>query len=421
MAQKKHTTDLMELLLQCVAKPDPMLSMLEWLCAQLMEAEVNQQLRAGKSERTNGRCGYRSGYRPRRLDTRMGTMYLMVPKVRQGGYIPFFVTERKRSEAALIQVVQEAFVQGVSTRKMEKLAKRLGIENLSRSQVSEMTKGLNEQVNEFRQRSLSGSVYPVLWVDALYEKVRIDGRIVSVAVLVVCGVDQTGHRDIIAVEPMPEESEDSYTILFRALKERGLVTPRLVISDAHTGLTAAIRKSFPGASWQRCKVHFMRNILAHVPQKEKKSFAAILKEIWLAPSEKLARKRAVDLAVDVIARAQPDFGQKAAHFRDGEFLPRRKRDKVLDREPLEAHGLLKGVGNAAAGALRDGKPRDVLAVQKDLALRRREDARDDLGERRFPAPVGSRDRDERLVHGKRDVVQDLFVGVAVGGDKTDMP
>ena len=295
MAQKKHTTDLMELLLQCVAKPDPMLSMLEWLCAQLMEAEVNQQLRAGKSERTNGRCGYRSGYRPRRLDTRMGTMYLMVPKVRQGGYIPFFVTERKRSEAALIQVVQEAFVQGVSTRKMEKLAKCLGIENLSRSQVSEMTKGLNEQVNEFRQRSLSGSVYPVLWVDALYEKVRIDGRIVSVAVLVVCGVDQTGHRDIIAVEPMPEESEDSYTILFRALKERGLVTPRLVISDAHTGLTAAIRKSFPGASWQRCKVHFMRNILAHVPQKEKKSFAAILKEIWLAPSEKLARKRAVDL------------------------------------------------------------------------------------------------------------------------------
>ena len=295
MAQKKHTTDLMELLLQCVAQPDPRLSMLEWLCTQLMEAEVNQQLRAGKSERTDGRCGYRSGYRPRRLDTRMGTMYLMVPKVRQGGYIPFFVTERKRSEAALIQVVQEAFIQGVSTRKMEKLAKRLGIENLSRSQVSEMTKGLNEQVNEFRQRSLSGSVYPVLWVDALYEKVRIDGRIVSVAVLVVCGVDQTGHRDIIAVEPMPEESEDSYTILFRALKERGLVTPRLVISDAHTGLTAAIRKSFPGACWQRCKVHFMRNILAHVPQKEKKSFAAILKEIWLAPSEKLARKRAVDL------------------------------------------------------------------------------------------------------------------------------
>ena len=120
MAHKNHTTDLTELLLKCVAQPDPMLSMLEWLCSQLMEAEVDQQLGAEKSQRTDGRSGNRSGYRPRRLDTRMGTMYLMVPKVRQGGYIPFFVTEHKRSEAALIQVVQEAFVQGVSTRKKER-------------------------------------------------------------------------------------------------------------------------------------------------------------------------------------------------------------------------------------------------------------------------------------------------------------
>ena len=295
MAHKNHTTDLTELLLKCVAQPDPMLSMLEWLCSQLMEAEVDQQLGAEKSQRTDGRNGYRSGYRPRRLDTRMGTMYLMVPKVRQGGYIPFFVTERKRSEAALIQVVQEAFVQGVSTRKMEKLAQSLGIENLSRSQVSEMTKGLNEQVQEFRDRSLAESVYPVLWVDALYEKVRVNGRIVSMAVLVVCGVDENGRRDIIAVEPMAEESEDSYRTLFENLKERGMVTPKLVISDAHAGLTAAIRKSFSGASWQRCKVHFMRNILAHIPQRDKKAFAAVLKEIWLAPSAEAARKRANDL------------------------------------------------------------------------------------------------------------------------------
>lgn len=180
MAHKKNNTNLTELLLQCVTQPDPML---EWLCTQLMETEVDQQLGAEKSQRTDGRSGYRSGYRPRRLDTRMGTMYLMVPKVRQGGYIPFFVTERKRSEAALIQVVQEAFVQGVSTRKMEKLAQSLGIENLSSSQVSEMTKGLNEQVNEFRNRTLSNTVYPILWVDALYEKVRVDGRIVSMAVV----------------------------------------------------------------------------------------------------------------------------------------------------------------------------------------------------------------------------------------------
>ena len=295
MARKNHTINLTELLLQCMSQPDPMLSMLEWLCSQLMEAEVSQQLGAEKSERSGRRNGYRCGYRPRRLDTRMDTMYLMVPKVRQGGYIPFFVTERKRSEAALIQVVQEAFVQGVSTRKMEKLARSLGIENLSRSQVSEMTKGLNEQVDSFRNRSLSQHLYPVLWVDALYEKVRIDGRIVNMAVLVVCGVDEHGQRDILAVEPMLEESEDTYLLLFRGLQERGLCTPHLVISDAHSGLVAAIRKGFPGASWQRCKVHFMRNILAHVSHKEKNAFAQQMKAIWLAPTREQAYRRAEDL------------------------------------------------------------------------------------------------------------------------------
>ena len=295
MAQRKNTTDLTELLLQCVGQADPMLSMLEWLCAHLMEAEISEQVGAEKSERADSRSGYRCGYRPRRLDTRMGTMYLMVPKVRQGGYIPFFVTERRRSEAALIQVVQEAFVQGVSTRKMEKLAQSLGIENLSRSQVSEMTKGLNEQVCKFRGRSLSQAVYPVLWVDALYEKVRVNGRVVSMAVLVVCGVDEHGRREVLAVEPMAEESRDSYLTLFQNLKARGLTTPQLIISDANAGLIAAIREGFPGVFWQRCKVHFMRNILAHVPQRDKKAFAGELKEIWLAPCVEIARKRAAEL------------------------------------------------------------------------------------------------------------------------------
>ena len=272
-----------------------MLSMLEWLCAQLMEAEVSGIVGAEKNAHNPSRNDYRCGYRPRRLDTRMGTMYLMVPKLRSRGYIPFFVTERKRSEAALIQVIQEAFVQGVSTRKMEKLAHSLGIKNLSRSQVSEMTKGLNEQVQDFRSRSLTGH-YPVIWTDALYEKVRVDGRVVSMAVLVACGVNAQGQREVLAVEPMMDESKESYSQLFQSLKQRGLKTPSLVVSDANKGLIAAIRESFPGASWQRCKVHFMRNILAHVQQKEKDSFAAQLKEIWLAPSAELARQRAKQLA-----------------------------------------------------------------------------------------------------------------------------
>ena len=296
MTQGKNNTDLTELLLKCMAEPDPMLSMLEWLCAQLMEAEVSGLVGAEKNAHNPSRSDYRCGYRPRRLDTRVGTMYLMVPKLRSQGYIPFFVTERKRSEAALIQVIQEAFVQGVSTRKMEKLAHSLGIENLSRSQVSEMTKGLNEQVQEFRNHSLTDTRYPVIWTDALYEKVRMDGRVVSMAVMVVCGVNEQGHRDVLAVEPMLDESKESYSQLFQSLLDRGLKTPLLVVSDANKGLIAAIRESFPGASWQRCKVHFMRNILAHIPQKEKESFAAQLKEIWLAPSLQLAQQRAKQLS-----------------------------------------------------------------------------------------------------------------------------
>ena len=205
------------------------------------------------------------------------------------------MTERKRSEAALIQVIQEVFVQGVSTRKMEKLARSLGIENLSRSQVSEMIKGLNEQVQDFRSRSLAGP-YPVIWTDALYEKVRVDGRVVSMAVPVACGVNAQGQREVLAVEPMMEESRESDSQLFQSFKQRGLETPLLVVSDANKGLIAAIRESFPGASWQRCKVHFMRNILAHVPQKEKDIFAAQLKEIWQAPSAELARQRAGQLS-----------------------------------------------------------------------------------------------------------------------------
>lgn len=296
MAQGKNTTDFGGLLFQFMGAQDPMLSMLDWLCSQMMEAEVSGKLGAQKHEQSEERTSHRCGFRPRRLDTRLGTMYLLVPKVRNGGYIPFFVTERKRSEAALIQVVQEAFVQGVSTRKMEKLAKSLGIEGISRSQVSEMTKGLNDQAEEFRNRPLTAGSYPVLWVDALYEKVRYSGRVVSMAILLVCGVNDEGKREVLAIEPMLEESRESYKQLFEKLKERGLSNPALIVSDAHKGLVAAIGECFPGVSWQRCKVHFMRNILVHVPHREKARFAGLLKGIWLTTDLETARQRAQELA-----------------------------------------------------------------------------------------------------------------------------
>lgn len=291
MAYPNSTVPFEKMLMKFVLDEEPMLSMLKWLCERLMEAEVEGKLGAEKSERNEGRQGYRSGYRIRRFDTRMGTMYLMVPKIRNGGYIPFFVEAKKRSEAALMSVIQEAYVNGVSTRKMDRLTKTLGIESISRGQVSVLTKELNEQVDAFRQRKLEAT-YPVLWVDALYERIRDNRAVKNMAVLVVTGINTEGKRDILAVEPMYEESTATYTKLFDTLKERGIEKVWLVVSDAHKGLVKAARESFVGCSWQRCKIHFMRNILGCVSSRDKKFFAEKLKQIWLQPDYDSARKYA---------------------------------------------------------------------------------------------------------------------------------
>ena len=294
MAYQNSTVPFEKMLLNFISNDDPMLSMLKWLCEKLMETEVQTKLGAEKSERVANRQGYRSGYRVRRFDTRMGTMYLMVPKIRNGGYIPFFVEAKKRSEAALMNVIQEAYVNGVSTRKIEKLTKTLGIESISRGQVSAIAKDLNEQVAAFRSRSLEAT-YTVLWVDALYEKIRDGHSVKNMAVLVVTGVNLEGRRDILALEPMYEESTATYNKLFENLKARGLEKVWLVISDAHKGLIKAVRESFVGCSWQRCKVHFMRNILAYISGRDKKYFAEKLKQIWLQPDYESARKYARSL------------------------------------------------------------------------------------------------------------------------------
>jgi putative transposase len=294
MAGRNHTDYYKKLLLDFIAEPDPLLSMLQWLTQRMMELEAESKAGAPKGRHSTGRKTYFSGTRVRRFDTRLGTIYLLVPKLRQGGYVPFFVTERKRSEQALIQVVQEAFINGVSTRKIERFAKSMGIENLSAGQVSEINKELDEQVRYFRSKPLE-TTYPVIWVDALYEKIRYGGRVVTMAVLVVAAITLEGTRDILTVEPMLSESEETYRELFEGLKKRGIKDVWLCISDCHQGLKAAIGKSFLGASWQRCKVHFMRSILAHVPHKDKALFGAELKHIWLAPTRDAALKTATTL------------------------------------------------------------------------------------------------------------------------------
>lgn len=269
---------------------DPMLAMLKWITEQLMQIEAESKAGANKNAHSNERKTYFSGYRPRRFDTRMGTMYLMVPKLRQGGYVPFFVNARKRSEEALIGIIQEAYINGVSTRKIERLAKEMGIEGISASQVSSINKGLDEQVEAFRNRPLQEE-YPFIYVDALYEKIRSNKRVVSTAIMIAYGVGMDGRREVLAIEPFYSESNESWTAFFKKLKYRGVRKCALVISDAHQGIQNAVKTEFTGTSWQRCKVHFMRNILAYVSPKSKALFSDRLKQIWLQKTYEDARKQ----------------------------------------------------------------------------------------------------------------------------------
>lgn len=312
MARGHDTATYKKLLLHFMGESDPLYSMLQWLTERMMEVESELKVGAVKRKHTSDRTTHFSGTRVRRFDTRLGTLYLLVPKLRQGGYVPFFVTEKKRSEQALIQVVQEAFINGVSTRKMERLARSLGIEGISAGQVSVMTKELDDQVARFRSRPLERE-YPVIWVDALYEKIRFDGRVISMAVMVVAGITVEGRREILACEPMMNESEETYRILFDKLKQRGLETVWLCVSDAHTGLRKAVQKAFLGCGWQRCKVHFMRNILAHVSHKEKSLFAEKLKAIWLQPT----KEAAIQAARMLTSEYEDRFPQAIATLEEG--------------------------------------------------------------------------------------------------------
>jgi len=297
MAQNHYKGLLRKVLLGFITEQDPVLAMLEWVAQQMMLIEAEAKVGAEKGKHSKERKTYFSGARVRRMDTRLGTLYLYIPKLRRGGYIPFFITERKRSELALMTLIQEAFINGVSTRRIERLAKAIGIENISAAQVSEITKGLEGQVSAFRTRALEEE-YPFLWIDALYDKVRMEERVVSLALMIAHAVNRAGEREILAIEPMFDETEDSWRAFFRKLKSRGMKRLALCISDAHLGIQAAVRKEWLGASWQRCKVHFMRNILAKIPHKEKKRFAERLKQIWLQPDKQSALSMASLLIKD---------------------------------------------------------------------------------------------------------------------------
>jgi len=227
------------------------------LAQALMELEVSRQVGAERHERTASRTGQRNGYREREWDTRVGSIELQVPRVRSGGFVPSLLEPRKRAERALVSVVQEAYVHGVSTRRVDDLVKALGIDGISKSQVSRLCADLTEEVERFRTRPLSGG-YPYVWLDATYLKVREAGRVVSMAVVIAVGVHETGQREVLGLDVGPSEDGAFWLSFLRSLVARGLSGVRLVTSDAHEGLKAAIAAVLQGASWQRCRVHTSR-------------------------------------------------------------------------------------------------------------------------------------------------------------------
>jgi len=287
----EHSINLIEYLSKLALEPDVdfLRESLKVITQLLMEAEVAQMVGAQKYERSEERENYRNGYRERPWATRVGEIRLRIPKLRRGSYFPRWLLEPRRlSEQALLNVIQEAYVQGISTRKVEALVQQLGLEHLDKSKVSRITKALQEEVEGFRNRPLEG-VYPYVFLDALYPKIRVNHRVVSVALVIAIGIREDGRRVILGFAVGAAESEAFWSEFLRSLVARGLSGVQLVVSDAHQGLRRALSKVFPGATWQRCQVHFMRNVLAHVPQRDKKQVAAWVRTIFAQPDLEAAR------------------------------------------------------------------------------------------------------------------------------------
>jgi putative transposase len=281
------------------------------LSQALMESEVAGLIGAERHERTDGRTGWRNGTRTRTWDTRMGTIELAIPKVKPGTYFPSLLQPRRRAEHALLAVVQEAYVHGVSTRKVDDLVKALGVDGISKSEVSRVCGELDTAVAAFRTRPLTGE-HRYLWVDATYHKVRVDGRVTSQATVVAVGITSDGTRQVLGIDVGPSEDKAFWTAFLRGLVKRGLKGVRLVISDAHEGLKAAIGTVLTGTTWQRCRVHFMRNLLATVPQGAREAIAAIVRTIFAQPDHASAMTQLRKVADALRSR----FAQAAALLED---------------------------------------------------------------------------------------------------------
>ena len=263
---------------------------------EVMEAEVAQRAGAGWYEHSPERAAYRNGYREREWDTRVGTLELAIPRLRAGSYLPSFLEARRRCEQALVAVVQEAYVNGVSTRKVDRLVEQLGVASMSKDQVSRLCGLLDEQVRVFRERPLEGR-YPYLWLDAKVEKVREPGGVRQKALVIAYAVHETGRREVIGLDVGESETEAFWREFLRGLRARGLTGVQLVVSDAHEGLKNAIGKVM-GCPWQRCTVHFLRDMLGHVHKAQQQMVGAAIRQVFAASS----RQEASAILTDVVAK-----------------------------------------------------------------------------------------------------------------------
>jgi putative transposase len=307
------------------------------LAQAVMETEVSGQIGAAPYERSTERTAYRNGYRTRTWDTRVGTIELKIPKVTAGAYFPSLLEPRRRAEKALHAVIVEAYVKGVSTRKVDDLVRALGIDGISRSEVSRICRVLDEEVRTFVSRPIEGE-HPYVWLDATFHKVRQDGRVTSVATVVAIGVNDQGQRTILGAQTGQSEDHQFWTSFLRSLIKRGLKGVRLVISDAHEGLRQAIAKILAGTTWQRCRVHFMRNLLSTVPKGAQETVAAVVRSVFSAPDHATAMTQLLDVA----RMLEPRFPQAAELLEDAAedvlahmHFPREHRRRLHSTNPIE--------------------------------------------------------------------------------------
>lgn len=287
------------------ASPDLLRAMIKQFAETLMGAEADTVCGAGYRERSEGRMNSRNGYRARDWDTRAGTVELAIPKLRTGSYFPEWLLERRRrAEQALVSVVATSYLLGVSTRRVEKLVGQLGIAGLSKSQVSEMAKSLDSQVEAFRSRPLDDSPYTFVWLDALTQKVREHGRTVIVHALIAVGVTADGQREVLGLEVVSGEDGAGWLGFLRSLVARGLSGVALVISDSHQGLVGAIEATLPGVSWQRCRTHYARNLATKVPKSAQPWVLTLLRTVFDQPDTASVHAQ-FDRVVDGLAEKFP--------------------------------------------------------------------------------------------------------------------